>query len=74
MEKKTQKPRHPNGMGALIIGIVLTIIGGGLLVERITGLPVWDHLWKFWPVLLIVMGVKILVDHYLARAASRSEE
>lgn len=56
-----------NGTGTLIFGIIFTVVGGGLLVEQITGMQVWDYLWKLWPVLLIVMGVKVIADHYASR-------
>jgi hypothetical protein len=71
--KKRQKTRRPNGTGTLIIGIVLTVLGGGLLVERITGFDVWDYLWRLWPALLIVMGGKMLFDHYACKDTSSTE-
>jgi len=61
---ETRKGRAPDGTAALIFGIIFTVVGGGLLIQRTTGIHVWDFLWRLWPVLLIVMGVKILVDHY----------
>jgi len=61
---KVGKPSAPDGTTTLIFGIVFTVVGGALLIERLTGAPVWDYLWRLWPVLLIVMGVKILLDHY----------
>ena len=70
---KTPKA-HRNGTGLLVFGLLLTVIGGGMLVENIIGLHVWDYLWRLWPALLIVMGIKILLDHYLARNSSRKEE
>jgi len=71
MSKPRAHPR-PDGMGTLIFGIIFTVVGGGLLVERTTGVHVWDHLWRLWPLLLIVMGVKIIGDHY--RCASPPKE
>jgi len=69
---KTRKPNPPQaGTGMLIFGLLLTVIGGGLLIERIAGVEVWDHLWRLWPLLLIIMGVKILVDYYLNGERSR---
>jgi len=64
--------RHgPDGTGTLIFGIVFTVLGGGLLVQRCTGVDVWGYIWRLWPVLLIVMGVKALLDYYAARASAR---
>jgi uncharacterized membrane protein len=68
MNKTRRKSVH-DGMGTLILGIVLTVIGGGLLIERTTGMHVLGYVADLWPVLLIVMGVKILVDHYAWRPA-----
>ncbi len=51
-------------MAALIFGLLFTVIGAAELIETYTHRPVWDYLWRFWPVLLIVMGLKIIVDHY----------
>jgi len=63
----------PDGTATLIFGIVFTVVGAALLIERITQIPVWDYLWRLWPVLLIVMGVKILVDHYSSRPTTPRE-
>lgn len=63
----------PDGTATLIFGIVFTVVGAALLIERITHIPVWDYLWRLWPVLLIVMGVKILVDHYSSRPTTPRE-
>jgi len=60
-----------NGTGTLIFGIVFTVLGGGLLIERCTGVDVWGYTWRLWPVLLILMGVKALLDYYAARASAR---
>ncbi len=62
---KPHRISRANGTGTLVFGIILTVIGGALLTERIIGRPVWDYLWRFWPLLLIVMGTKILVDYHV---------
>ncbi|HUT75130.1 MAG TPA: hypothetical protein VM221_09910 [Armatimonadota bacterium] len=64
---RPRKRPVPDGTGTLVFGIIFTILGAGLLIQRITGLDVWDYLWQLWPLLLIVMGVKVLIDHYTAR-------
>jgi len=69
---KRHAHHHPNGTGTLVFGIIFTILGGGLLVQRTTGVDVWRYLWRLWPLLLIVMGVKVIADHY--RSASPPEE
>jgi len=63
--------RAPDGTGTLIWGIVFVVVGGGLLVQRTMDIQVWDYLWRLWPVLLIIMGVKVLADYYGARGAAR---
>ena len=68
---KHRRRHGPNGTGTLIFGIVFTVVGGGLLIERSTGVDVWGYIWRLWPVLLIVMGVKSLLDCYAARASAR---
>jgi len=68
------KPRSGaagDGTTALVLGIVLTLVGAGVLIQRATGVEVWDHLWRLWPVLLIVMGVKVLMNHYGARRSGK---
>jgi len=65
------KPRkRPAGdsTGALIFGIIFTVVGGALMVERATGVHVWEYLWRLWPLLLIIMGIKILADHYASQS------
>jgi hypothetical protein len=53
-----------DGTATLVLGIILSIVGAGMLLERAFHISLWDFLWKLWPVLLIAMGIKILVSHY----------
>jgi 1,4-dihydroxy-2-naphthoate octaprenyltransferase len=66
--------RQPDGSFTLVLGIVLTVVGGGLLVQTATHVHVWRYLWRLWPVLLIVMGVKAILDYRAARAAFEEEQ
>lgn len=68
------KNGHGDGTTTLVYGIILTVLGGGLLVQEITGADVWDFLWRFWPVLLIVMGVKVLIDYYRPKTSGPEGE
>jgi len=68
--KRSRRISPAEGTTTLVLGIVLTVLGAALLIERITGAPVWDYLWRLWPVLLIVMGAKILLAHYRLRSAN----
>ena len=69
---KLRRTTRANSTGTLIFGIVFTVIGGALLLERMIGRPVWDYLWSFWPLLLVVMGAKILFDY--RTGSSRGKE
>ena len=57
----------------LIFAIILIVLGGGTFLQYKFDIPVWSHIWKFWPVLLIIMGVKILLDHYHKKQVSSGE-
>jgi predicted membrane protein len=48
-----QNMRHG---GALWPGVILVIIGTAILLDHMGIIP-GDHLWRFWPVILIVAGV-----------------
>jgi hypothetical protein len=64
---RRKRIHQADGTPTLIIGIVLTVLGGGLLIEKLTGFPIWSYVWKLWPVLLIIMGIKDLVKYYRNR-------
>ncbi len=67
------RPRRSrvSGTGTLIFGLLFTAIGGAFVAERALGRPVWDSLWRLWPLLLVVMGAKILLDYRAASLARR---
>jgi hypothetical protein len=44
---------------SLIWGIILIVLGGIFLLEQFN-IDVWDDLWRFWPVILIVWGANKL--------------
>ena len=48
--------------GAPVGGITLLFFGVVLLLQTTGYLPwsLWDSLWRFWPVLIIIAGVNIL--------------
>ncbi|HML18042.1 MAG TPA: DUF5668 domain-containing protein [Bryobacteraceae bacterium] len=48
--------RHHSGSGGLIIGVILAGIGIILLLQNL-GILYVDDLWKYWPVILIVVGM-----------------
>ncbi len=55
------------GLFILLLGIVLLI--GNLRPEW----EVWRNLWKFWPVVLIVMGINVLIRYFSSQVPSGSE-
>lgn len=60
----SERPRR--ALGAPIGGIVLLFLGIVFLLQALDVLPwgVWGTLWRFWPVLIIIIGLNILLRHY----------
>ena len=58
------KPRAV--VGVPIWGIFLLFLGIVLLLQTLNVLPwgLWGTLWRFWPVLIIITGLGILLRHY----------
>jgi hypothetical protein len=44
---------------SLVWGIILIIIGCVILLEQLD-IDVFDHVWRFWPVILIIWGANKL--------------
>ncbi|RLC72371.1 MAG: hypothetical protein DRI26_03130 [Chloroflexi bacterium] len=61
MPERSRKSHH-----ASIWGVVLLFVGIVLLLQNFDVLPwsLWGTLWRFWPVLLIVIGLDILAGRY----------
>ena len=59
-----EKPRRDSEIP--IAGIFLLFIGAVLLLQSFNVLPwaLWNRLWRFWPVLLIIAGLNILLRRY----------
>lgn len=57
-----------NGMGLLVFGTAFTVLGGAALLEVFTETRVLHDLWRLWPMLLVVMGVKIVYDYFASGA------
>jgi len=49
--------------GSIFWGIVLMALGGILLLANFDVIS-YDLIWDFWPLVVIVIGVKILVDYF----------
>ena len=54
-------------VGTFSMGLLLIIIGVVLLASLISGFPMAEVLFKWWPVLLIILGVEILAYIYFAK-------
>lgn len=61
LEKKPQRT-----VGAPLWGIFLLFLGIIFLLQTLDVLPwgLWGTLWRFWPVLIIIIGLGILLRHY----------
>lgn len=48
--------------------VILIILGGTLLLSNFGFLPIelWTEVWKFWPILLILFGIEILLGRTLS--------
>ncbi len=53
-------------VGTFSMGILLIIIGIILLSSLISGFPVIEALFKWWPVLLIILGLEVLAHIYFS--------
>ncbi len=64
------RPRRAHG--APIWGIILLFLGIVFLLQALDVLPwgVWGTLWRFWPVLIIIIGLNILLSRYSRWATS----
>ena len=51
------------GLFVLALGVVLLI--GNFRPEW----HVWSNLWKFWPVILIIMGINALMRYFSSRSS-----
>ncbi len=46
------------GRGNWVFGLVLLLIGVIFIVENFTGMEIWNKFWKFWPIILLIWGIK----------------
>lgn len=45
-----------------IWGIILVALGVIFLLQSLYDIEIFREIWKFWPVILIVWGLKVLKD------------
>lgn len=43
--------------GHWFMGLIILIIGIILLLENVFGIKIWENVWLFWPVLIILWGL-----------------
>jgi hypothetical protein len=46
------------GKGNWIFGLILVIIGTIFIIENFTNIDLGDKIWGFWPIILLVWGIK----------------
>ena len=59
--------KEPERVGGVPVGgIFLLFLGVVLLLQTLNVLPwsLWGALWRFWPVLIIIIGLGILLRRY----------
>ncbi|MEW6034191.1 MAG: DUF5668 domain-containing protein [Chloroflexota bacterium] len=58
----TEKRSHP-GAGFPVFAALLIVVGVVLLLQNFNVLPdgMWRALWRFWPVILLIIGVNIFL-------------
>ncbi len=65
-EERQPQERHSRENNIPMSGIFLLFVGTVLLLQSLDVLPwaLWNTLWRFWPVLLIITGLGILLRRY----------
>jgi len=61
VEKELLKIGAPSG--SVFWGIVLIVLGGIFLLGNFDIIN-YDRIWDFWPILVIVVGLKLIVDYF----------
>ncbi len=69
---KSTKP----DLGKMLLGIVLTAIGILLLIENlgVDMKPVWELIFKFWPLIFIYIGLKKIISSKEAKEGEPQKE
>jgi TM2 domain-containing membrane protein YozV len=57
--------------GSVFWGVVLMILGVVLLMANFEFLISYDRIWNLWPLVVIIVGIKLIADYY---AKSREAE
>lgn len=62
MKKESQKYAKRT-TGRVFLGILFVIIGLSILSENL-GFYHFNYIWRFWPVIFIVLGLKLIADKH----------
>ncbi len=58
---------------SIFSGLLLILIGALFLARNFgAGLPIWNILWRWWPMVFILWGVAKLYDHFMAQRTGES--
>jgi hypothetical protein len=57
------------GTHNIVIGLIIALLGGELILQTF-GHGYWGEIWRFWPVLLIVGGLLMLLESHAPRPPS----
>ncbi|HEV3221135.1 MAG TPA: DUF4097 family beta strand repeat-containing protein [Candidatus Acidoferrales bacterium] len=59
---------YPRRRRSIFSGLLLIVIGALFLAHNFNAdLPIWNVLWRWWPIVFILWGVAKLYDHFMAQ-------
>ena len=63
-EEEVEVEEFPEAVtaGSIFWGVILLLLGGFLLLANFEVIS-YDTVWDFWPVVVIVIGVKLIADY-----------
>ena len=61
-------PLSPSPSGSIFWGVLMMALGGIFLLGNFDVID-FDRLWDFWPVIVIVIGVKMIFDYFSRKNA-----
>lgn len=61
--KEQTKKAVKNGNARFILGIGIILLGLSILSENL-GFYMFREIWKFWPVILIILGISVMTNKH----------